>query len=480
MADLQNKIENLLNKAVANNIWRQRECFNLIPSESSPSLLVKLCEISDPVGRYAEHRTMKGKEVYFYQATDFIRDVEDELRKELQLYFGCANIELRPISGNMANEVVFKGIVRFLNRDKPKNQPSRKMRAVINNDLNKGGHLSAQPMGALFNFVEDNLETGKENVYNFPVLKDNPYKTDTSKLGDLIHSVKPELVIFGKSMFLYQEPVKFVYDITSKMDPRPILMFDMAHVLGLYGSFQAPFAEGADVVTGSTHKTFFGPQRGVVAGNMGEGTGLEKLWIEIKSRAFPGSTSNHHLGTLLGLLLATYEMNEFKKDYQSQVIKNSRAFAAALDAQGIAVEGSAADGFTQTHQVVIRVSQYGPGEDIARRLEDNNIITNYQALPDDESFIGSSGIRMGTQEMTRFGVKEADFQQLAAFMADCIKSNKNIKNEVKKFREKFLVMQYCLALDKSISLAARVLSSILPGDPYLNKFADNLKSYSKK
>ena len=60
------------------------------------------------------------------------------------------------------------------------------MRAVINNDLNKGGHLSAQPMGALFNFVEDNLETGKENVYHFPVLKDNPYKTDTSKLGDLI------------------------------------------------------------------------------------------------------------------------------------------------------------------------------------------------------------------------------------------------------------------------------------------------------
>ena len=63
---------------------------------------------------------MKGKEVYYYQATDFIRDVEDELRKELQLYFGCTNIELRPISGNMANEVVFKGIVRFLNRDKPK------------------------------------------------------------------------------------------------------------------------------------------------------------------------------------------------------------------------------------------------------------------------------------------------------------------------------------------------------------------------
>ena len=476
MSDFQAKIENLLNRTAANNIWRQRECINLIPSESSPSLLVKLCEISDPVGRYAEHRTMKGKEIYFYQATDFIRDVEDELRKELQLYFGCSSIELRPISGNMANEVVFKGIVKYLNREKPKNQPLRKMRAVINNDLTKGGHLSAQPMGALFNFVADNLETGKENVYHFPVLKENPYKADAGKLGGLIQSVKPELIIFGKSMFLCKEPVKFVSEIVSKMEPRPILMFDMAHVLGLYGAFQSPFAEGADIVTGSSHKTFFGPQRGIIAANIKQGTGLEKLWIEIKSRAFPGSTSNHHLGTLLGLLLATYEMNEFKEAYQQQVIKNARAFARALHDLGVIVEGDAAEGFTETHQVVIRVRQYGLGEDIARRLEDNNIVTNYQALPDDDSFIASSGIRMGTQEMTRFGMKEADFEKLAELAADCIISNKPVKDSVTKLRGNFLSMQYCLPAEKSIGLAASVLSSILPGNTYLNNFADNLKS----
>ena len=480
MADFNSKIENLLSRIMVNNTWRQTECINLIPSESSPSLLVKLCEISDPCGRYAEHRTMTGKEIYFYQATDFIRDVEEELRKELQLYFGCANIELRPISGNMANEVVYKGIVKFINRDKPSDKPSRKMRAVINNDLTKGGHLSAQPMGALFNFVDDNLKTGKENVHHFPVRSDNPYKTDTGKLGELIQSVKPELIIFGKSMFLYREPVKFVSDLIAKMDPRPILMFDMAHVLGLYGCFQAPFAEGADVVTGSTHKTFFGPQRGLVAGNMGQGTGLEKLWIEIKGRAFPGSTSNHHLGTLLGLLMATYEMNEFKNDYQAQVIKNSRAFARALNTRGVSVEGIEADGFTETHQVVIRVRQFGTGEEIARRLEENNIITNYQALPDDESFVGSSGIRMGTHEMTRFGMKEPDFEKLADYVADCVKSAKNVKNEVKNLRSRFLTMQYCLPVDKSLSAAAQILSTILPGDSYLSTFADNLRAFSKK
>ena len=480
MADFENKVEKLINKTVSNTTWRQKECINLIPSESSPSLLVKLCEISDLCGRYAEHRTMKGQEVYFYQATDFIREVEEDLRKELQLYFGCSNVELRPISGNMANEVVFKGIVKFLNRAKPVNQPTRKMRAVINNDLTKGGHLSAQPMGALFNFVEDNLQTGKENVFHFPLMKDNPYKTDTEKLGSLIHTVKPELIIFGKSMFLYQEPVKFVFDITREMNPRPILMYDMAHVLGLYGCFQAPFSEGADVITGSTHKTFFGPQRGVIPGNMAEGTGLEKLWVEIKSRAFPGSTSNHHLGSLLGLLLATYEMNNFKTAYQSQVIKNARTFAKALYDRGVSVEGDPSDGFTQTHQVVIRVRQFGLGEDIARRLEDNNIITNYQALPDDESFVGSSGIRMGTQEMTRFGMKEADFEQLAEYLADCVKSNKPVKSEVKALRQKFLSMQFCLPVDQTIPLAAKVVSSILPSDSYLNRFADNLMALASR
>lgn len=477
MSDFQNKLENLLNRTAGNNVWRQKECINLIPSESSPSLLVKLCEISDPCGRYAEHRTIKGHEVYYYQATDFIRDVEEELRKELQAYFNCTNVELRPVSGNMANEVVFKGMVKFINRDKPIDQPLRKMRAVINNGLTNGGHLSAQPMGALFNFVADNPVTGKENVFNFPVLKDNPYRADTGKLADLIQSAKPELIIFGKSMFLYQEPVKFVFNIVKNMNPRPLLMFDMAHVLGLYGCFQSPLEEGADVVTGSTHKTFFGPQRGIIAGNMAQGTGLEKLWVEIKGRAFPGSTSNHHLGTLLGLLMATYEMNEYKADYQAQVVKNARAFTAALHAGGISVEGDPATGFTETHQAVIRVRQFGTGEEIARRLEENNIITNYQALPDDESFVGSSGIRMGTQEMTRFGMKEQDFEQLAGYMTDCIKSNKKVKDEINKLRQKFLIMDYCLPPDKTIPLAARLLSSILPGNDYLDKFSDNLRAF---
>jgi glycine/serine hydroxymethyltransferase len=471
------KIQGLIEKVEQNNIWRQKESFNLIPSESTPSLLVKMCEISDPAGRYAEHRTMKGQEIYFYQGIDFIKEVEEETRQEMAEFFGCSEVELRTISGQMANEVVFKGMVRFINRDRAEGKAVRRMRLVMNNDLTKGGHLSSQPMGALFNFVAENPETGKDNVINFPVSESNPYKIDERKLGNLIQEYKPELMVFGKSMFIYPEPITFVYDLVKDWERRPVIMFDMAHVLGLYGAFQTPLAEGADVVTGSTHKTFFGPQRGLIVGNFSKENPLRKLWLDIKSRAFPGSTSNHHLGTLLGLLMAAYEMNEFKADYQKQVCSNAKAFARALNECGVPVEGDPVDGFTETHQVLIRVKKFGSGMDIARRLEDNNVITNYQALPDDETFLEPSGVRMGVQEMTRFGMTENDFGPLAEYIADVVVKNRNVKEDVKNYRQKFLQMKYCLPAQQAVPHATKILASISPNPVFTELFVQSLEKY---
>ena len=475
MSSFSEKVHSLSQKIIQNNDWRQKESFNLIPSETTPSLLVKMCEISDPAGRYAEHRTMKGEEVYFYQGTDFIRDVELEAQRELAHFFGCADLELRPVSGQMANEIVFKGMVKFINRNRPEGHPTRKMRLVMNNELTKGGHLSAQPMGALFNYVEEDPKTGKENVLNFPVVKENPYKADLEVLGRMLDEHKPELIIFGKSMFIYQEPVRFVSNFFKDRKERPLIMFDMAHVLGLYGVFQKALEEGADVITGSTHKTFFGPQRGLVAGNFPKESPLHNLWLDIKGRAFPGSTSNHHLGSLLALLMAAYEMNEFKQEYQEKVQRNAKAFARALKDKGIKVEGDERDGFTETHQVLIRVREFGSGREIARRLEENNIVTNYQALPDDETFLVSSGIRLGVQEMTRFGMGEKDFDTLAGLMADVVIRNKRVKEEVKKFRQNFLEMKFCLPLQDALPLAAKIIKSIFPYPHFADLFIENLE-----
>ena len=461
--NLKDLTERLVTLVVQNTHWRQRETINLIPSETTPSLLVRLLTIADPSGRYAEHRLLKAlgeSDVFYYQGTKLIGEVEVLLCDELRRFIGCSEVEMRVISGQMANTAVFSGLVDYLNRLDRRSEP-RRIRKVMNHHLGRGGHLSAQPMGALKDLVANNPLTERPAAIPFPVLKENPYQIDLSKTKELLEEHKPELIILGKSMVIYKEPLKEIAEMIATMNPRPIILYDMAHVLGLIGPyFQEPFQEGADIVTGSTHKTFFGPQRGMIASNMSEGTEYEELWEAIVRRVFPGSVSNHHLGTLTGLLLAAYEMNAYKSDYQKAVISNAKAFARSLKNQGLMVEGDPQIGHTETHQVIVRVS-YGKGPLMANRLEENNIIVNYQSAPDDEAFTTASCLRMGVQEMTRFGMKEDDFGQLAEYMSQVILHDRPVSKEISHFRKGFTEMKYCLAEEEARSLVEGLLEAIV-------------------
>jgi aminomethyltransferase len=456
---LKDLSERLIRRVAENTYWRQRETFNLIPSESTPSLLVRLLTISDPSGRYAEHRLMKAfreSDVFYYQGTKLIGEVEVLLSEELRRFIGCSEVEARVVSGQMANSAVFSGIADFLNRFDRRSEP-RRIRKVMNHHIGRGGHLSAQPMGALKDFIAHDPMTERPAAIPFPVVKEDPYRIDLKKTKELLEEHKPELIVLGKSMVIYKEPLKEIAEMIAGMNPKPILLYDMAHVLGLIGPyFQEPFREGADIVTGSTHKTFFGPQRGLISSNMSEGTEYEELWEAIVRRVFPGSVSNHHLGTLVGLLLAAYEMNAYKSDYQKAVITNAKAFARALKDQGLIVEGDPQIGHTETHQVIVRV-RYGKGPMMADRLEKNNIIVNYQGAPDDEAFTTASCLRMGVQEMTRFGMKEDDFGKLAEYMSQVILHDQSVAKEISQFRKRFTEMKYCLPETEARSMVERLL-----------------------
>ena len=435
----------LLHKAIENHVWRQEQCVNLIPSENTPSRAVRLLSGSDPACRYAEHKKILAfyeKEVFYYQGTKFIDQVERMLTEEMRAYFGCTEVETRTLSGQMSNMAVFSALTDWKNRfDRKKD--AKRLGYVMNNHIIKGGHLSAQPMGALHDYIAVDPVTEKPAVVNFPVCRDNPYKMDVEETKKLIDRYRPELIIFGKSMVLHKEPVAQIRRFVDEQKIPTTIMYDMAHVLGLIGDhFQNPFQEGAEIVTGSTHKTFFGPQRGVIGVNYKEEDLKYGLWKTIESRTFPGSVSNHHLGTQLGMLMAAYEMNQFRDAYQSAIIRNAKSFARSLRSYGLDVVGDPAIDYTETHQVIVSVG-YGEGAEIAERLEQNNVIVNYQATPDEEGFTASGALRMGVSEMTRFGFEEKDFDQLASLMADCILRGREIKGDVERLRASHTEMRYC-------------------------------------
>jgi len=435
----------LIKKAEDNHEWRQRQCINLIPSENSASRAVQLLCASDPAFRYAEHKKIKSfydADVFYYQGTKFIDRVEQLLIDQMKQYLECSEVETRVISGQMSNMAVFSALMDWKNRLDRKHTPQR-LGYVLNNHIIKGGHLSAQPMGALHDYIAVDPVTEKSAVVNFPVCKDNIFKIDVEETKKVIEKYRPELIIFGKSMVLHKEPVAEIRKFVDEQKIPTTIMYDMAHVMGLVGKyFQKPFEEGANIVTGSTHKTFFGPQRGVIGVNYQKEDLGYGLWKTIENRAFPGSVSNHHLGTQLGLLMAAYEMNCFKDEYQKAIIDNAKSFAKSLKEQGLDVLGDPSIGYTETHQVLLSVG-YGIGPAIAERLEENNIIVNYQATPDEEGFTASGALRMGVSEMTRFGFGPADFERLAGMMADCILRNQDVSGDVEALRAEHTEMKYC-------------------------------------
>jgi aminomethyltransferase len=135
-------------------------------------------------------------------------------------------------------------------------------------------------------------------------------------------------------------------------------------------------------------------------------------------------------------------MNHFKEEYQRGVLANAKAFARALKDCGLDVAGDPSNSYTETHQVVINVG-YGKGPQHARRLEESNIIVNYQAAPTEEGFSAAGSVRMGVSEMTRFGMKEQDFAAVAQLIADALAGKPGVADAAKDLRKRFLELRFC-------------------------------------
>jgi glycine hydroxymethyltransferase len=422
-------IEQLLAQA---QTWRQTQTINLIASENTPSEAVRRVQISDLMGRYAEGHPNQGEQVNrYYQGTRHIDQIELLAEREIKELFGAKQADVRPISGNAANTAISLGWLRGGD-------------TVIANSTDAGGHISHGAVGVFGRRIQNrgqSLKVGSEksiNLHYLPLTPDH-YHVDAAKTVELIEQVMPQMVILGKSLFLFPEPVEEIATACKALNIP--LLYDGAHVLGLIagGQFQDPLHQGATWLTGSTHKTFPGPQRGIILGNL-DPEDEKRYWPAADRGVFPGSSSNHHLYSLPALVVATREMQAFGCEYALQTVRNAQALAKALDELGTPVEAREF-GYTQSHQLAVNVADWGGGVEVAKRLEANDIIVNYNMLPGDTDPRHPSGLRVGVPEMTRFGMDESAMGELAQLMHDAIRK-KNVKLQVNKLRGRFVTMMY--------------------------------------
>jgi glycine hydroxymethyltransferase len=249
-------------------------------------------------------------------------------------------------------------------------------------------------------------------------------------------------------MFLFPTPMKELAAAAHEVGST--VVYDGAHVLGLIGGgqFQDPLREGADVLTGSSHKTFPGPQGGFVLSD----TADEKMQRKLHSGVFPGVVSSYHLHHVAGKVVALAEFQEHGAQYAKDTVTNAQALGAALAERGFDV--LAADrGFTRSHQVVTRhgAADSGAGKADAATLEQAGIITNMNMLPGDTKPLTPSGIRIGVQELTRVGMGKREMEQVAQFYARALvkrEDPKKIKADVKAFKAKFQAVKYCFNPDE--------------------------------
>lgn len=430
---VEDELKDLLNLVKLHNTWRREECINLIASENVTSPLVDAAYLSDAMHRYAEGLPFKR----FYQGTRYIDEIEEKVSKIFAKLFDASYADIRPISGTIANATAFTALAK-----------SGEEAAVL--PLPGGAHVSHSRYGILGRLGIKPVE--------LPIVPEE-LSVDVEKAAKLIRERSPKMIVLGASVIIFPHPVKELSEAAKEVGAK--MIFDAAHVLGLIAgqAYPNPLAEGTDVITTSTHKTFPGPQGGAII------TSSKEIYDKVSKIVFPVFVSNHHLHRLAALGVAALEMERFGRSYAGQIVRNAKKLAEELHSRGFKVLGERR-GFTQTHQVLLDVKQDGGGAKIAKSLEDANIIVNKNILPWDrpEDVANPSGIRIGVQEVTRLGMMEDEMIEIADFIYRIAKRGEDprkVREDVIEFKRKFSKVCYTFEID--VEKIAEEIGSLILG-----------------
>ena len=430
MENFSNLVLDLIEASRKHEQYRDKECINMIASEGlkSPAVNQMLNLSHDLACRYAEgENDLQGHvKKRYYQGQKYMRQIEDYATDLMKSLFKADWADVRLVSGTHANLATFKGLSLASKNNK-----------MVVTPLSCGAHISHDYTGLAGNVL------GLENINH--VYDVDEFNIDPDKSAYVIRAAKPGIVTFGGSLFLFPHPIQELRAVCEEVGA--YIAYDASHVLGLIagGEFQDPLREGADFITSSTHKTFPGPQGGVIMGSP-TSPALEKAVKKIQFAIFPLSASNTHLGRLPALGIAALEMKLFGAELARQTVKNAQTAGQYLYENGVKVLAEK-KGFTKSHQIAVDIRSFGGGKKIAQDLEDANIILNKNLLPydDQSSKEDPSGLRIGFQDLTRRGFREGDIKHLCDLMLDVIKGKRkpaHVKEDVLSLKKGFNQVKY--------------------------------------
>jgi glycine hydroxymethyltransferase len=407
----------VLDAVKRNETWRGQQCINLLAPEAPTSPTVRALLASEIGTRAAEGHI--GSVQRWFAGTQYIDEVEALCVELLKQAFRCRYADHRLMGSMLGNMAVYYALA----------EPGDIVMTV------------AQPFGGHSSNRQDG-PAGQRGlkIVNIPF---DPVElsVDLDLFRKVAPLIKPKIVTLGLSMTLFPQPVREMKAIMAEWGGR--LFFDGAHQAGLIagGQFQDPLAEGADILTGSAGKTFGGPQSGMIMWND------PALTEPITHAIFPVLAATHQVNRVAALAVAAAEMIAYGQAFMRQIVCNAQALAAALDKRGIPVIGKQ-KGYTTTHQVIADMRPFGGGLQVAQLLAHANIITNKNLLPDDapEDWDRPSGLRIGTIEVTRLGMKEAQMDQIADYIGRLLIDKQppdSVVEDVIEFREAYQNLYYC-------------------------------------
>jgi glycine hydroxymethyltransferase len=389
-------LDRLENAVRLHDQWRLGECLNLCVSENFSSPDARKMLMTDFSNRY----TTTDK---FYKGTKFMDEVQSLTEEVARKVFNARFADVRPLSGHIADMAMLYGLTKR----------GDKVLSVSNED---GGYQGPTQ-------ISIGKMLGLKNLY-FPFDRE-AVNIDVKETKRMLQTETPNLIVFGSSIIPFPHPVR---EISGAADSETVCVYDGAHVLGLIagGEFQDPLREGCSLLVGSTHKSFPGPQGGIVLGNN------DKFFTKVSSEMFPVIVDNIHWNRVASLAVTLMEMLQFGKTYAQAVVKNSQALGKSLAENHVAVRG-ASHGYSKSHQVLLGYDKTKT-EFIAKRLEEANII------------IDNSG-RVGTAEATRMGMGPTEMEQVGELIGLIVHGKKPVdmvKKRVKSLTKDFRTPKYVL------------------------------------